>query len=199
MHFGKSTHGGKKKKLLGLYLCLPLQLSVVQGRKTSRCQKNYDFLTRPLCAIWKLLGLSGIPRSIIYSDLRFKLAVSLFFPRPSWPPSFFPCLLRIKNPPRLLKIWLETQWSHLSCQIHLFALTLSTVTQTHTNIKKTSSNSLCPPSLFFPSFISRYKQQLRTGALIHPTSPFSNLALMSWLREKVKRRCACICALAFTL
>lgn len=76
-----------------------------------------------------------------------------------------------KTPPRLLKIWLETQWSHLSCQIHLFALTLSTVTQTHTNIKKkkkTSSNSLCPPSLFFLSFISIYKQQRRTEALIHP-------------------------------
>lgn len=27
---------------------------------------------------------------------------------------------------------------------------------------------MCPPSLFFPSFISRYKQQLRTGTLIHP-------------------------------
>lgn len=82
MHFGKSTHGGRKKKNhLGLYLCLPLllQFAVVKGRKTSRCQKNYDFLMRPLCAIWKLLGLSGLPQSIIYSDLKFKQAVSLFF------------------------------------------------------------------------------------------------------------------------
>lgn len=63
-----------------------------------------------------------------------------------------------KNPPRLLKIWLETQWSHLSCQIHLFALTLSTVTQTHTNIKKKRKPqaTLCVLRVSFSYLSSQY-------------------------------------------
>lgn len=50
--------------------------------------------------------------------------------------------------PWLLNLWLETQWSHLSCQIHLFLLTLCTVdacTQKPKHTTQVASNR--PPRL----------------------------------------------------
>lgn len=94
-----------------------------------------------------------------------------------------------------LKTSLQTQWSHLSRQIHLVALGRSE----RKKIKgKERANLMRPASS--PGFLIFHKQQIRISTLPRPASTSSNLALTCSLcfggRTKKKKKEVTPCASA---
>lgn len=114
------------------------------------------------------------------------------------------CLSSIHTP-WLLKIWLETQWSHLSCQIHLLLLTLSTAS-TPTNTESNKINSARRVSLDCRQLWDK-KSHIRDPIhLFIPTKTYTSLPtfihILLWESQRRKRKmcmhlCACECLSVF--